>query len=138
MTAGRVTADSSVVVPALSDWHENHARSRDAMREVERLPAHVILEAIAAMTRLTGGLAVPTPQVVSALREGSPATRSYCPRAITQRWSRRSNAARCAADRCTTGSWAPAAAVAGLTLLTRDRRAEPTYRAVDAQVSLLA
>jgi hypothetical protein len=30
------------------------------------------------------------------------------------------------------------AAVAGYTLLRRDRRAEPTYRAVEAQVSPLA
>lgn len=108
------------------------------MREVERLPAHVILETIAVMTRLPGGLAAPTPQVVSALREWFPSD------ALALSPSDHSTLVETVERRALRGGQVydalvgATAASAGYTLLSRDRRAEPTYRAVDAQVSLLA
>ena len=54
-----MTADTSVVVPALSGWHKNHEAAADALEGVVALPAHVLTEAYAVLTRLPGGLAVP-------------------------------------------------------------------------------
>jgi toxin FitB len=53
-----VTADTSVVVSALSGWHENHDVAARALDGVAALPAHVLTEAYAVLTRLPGGLAV--------------------------------------------------------------------------------
>ena len=39
-----MTADTSVVVPALAGWHENHEVAADALEGVASLPAHVLTE----------------------------------------------------------------------------------------------
>ena len=53
-----MTADTSVVVPALAGWHENHELAAGALDSVAALPAHVLTEAYAVLTRLPGGFAV--------------------------------------------------------------------------------
>lgn len=66
MSSGR-TADTSVVVPALTEWHEHHALGRAATDGIERLPAHVVIEAYSVLTRLPRGLAIPPPAAVELL-----------------------------------------------------------------------
>ena len=61
-----MTADTSVVVPALSGWHEHHEATADALAGVDALPAHVLTETYAVLTRLPGGLAVP-PEAAAAV-----------------------------------------------------------------------
>jgi hypothetical protein len=61
-----VTADTSVVVPALAGWHENHEVAAGALDGVAALPAHVLMEAYAVLTRLPGGLAV-APEAAAAV-----------------------------------------------------------------------
>lgn len=61
-----MTADTSVVVPALSGWHQYHQAAADALNGVAALPAHVLTEAYALLTRLPGGLAVP-PEAAAAV-----------------------------------------------------------------------
>jgi predicted nucleic acid-binding protein len=53
-----MTADTSVVVPALSRWHEHHEVAAEALDGIAALPAHVLAESYAVLTRLPGGLAV--------------------------------------------------------------------------------
>jgi toxin FitB len=62
-----VTADTSVVVPALSRWHEAHDVTADALDGVTALPAHVLAESYAVLTRLPGGLAVAPDAAVTVL-----------------------------------------------------------------------
>lgn len=69
-----MTADSSAVIAALSAWHEEHDAAAAALESVTALPAHVILEAYAVLTRLPGGLAVPAAAAADVLgrRFGDP------------------------------------------------------------------
>ncbi len=54
------TPDTSVVVAALAAWHEDHHAAREALRDVEVVPAHVLIETFSVLTRL------PDPHRVSA------------------------------------------------------------------------
>jgi hypothetical protein len=56
-----VTADTSAVIAALSAWHQQHEPAARALVHVTALPAHVLVEAYAVLTRLPSGLAVPAP-----------------------------------------------------------------------------
>lgn len=69
-----VTADTSVVIPALAAWHESHTLARAACRGVTALPTQALLESISVLTRLPGGLAVPSAVAVRVLRQKFPAT----------------------------------------------------------------
>jgi len=61
-----VTADTSVVVPAVLGWHEQHEVAAPAVRDVDRLPSHVLAEAYSVLTRLPHGLSL-TPRDASDL-----------------------------------------------------------------------
>jgi predicted nucleic acid-binding protein len=61
-----VTADTSVVVPALSRWHRHYEAAAEALDGVDVLPAHVLAESYAVLTRLPGGLAV-APEAAAAV-----------------------------------------------------------------------
>lgn len=52
---------------ALCDWHEHHALAAGAIRSVEAVPAHVLLETVSVLTRLPSGLAQPLARVSEAL-----------------------------------------------------------------------
>lgn len=52
--------DTSVLVPALIQWHPSHADARAALARVTQLPAHGVLETFSVLTRL------PTPHRLSA------------------------------------------------------------------------
>lgn len=67
MAARLITADTSVVVPGLGTWHEAHGTCVPALRDVTRLPGHVLLESTAVLTRLPGGRAVSAADVVDVL-----------------------------------------------------------------------
>lgn len=50
------TCDSSVLVAALVSWHPDSEASRDAVRDVRKVPAHVLIETFSVLTRMEGGL----------------------------------------------------------------------------------
>jgi predicted nucleic acid-binding protein len=123
-----VTADTSVVVAALSRWHRHYEAAAEALDGVDALPAHVLAESYAVLTRLPGGLAVPPEAAVTVLTSrfgGEPIQLT-------------------AAERRTLLSTLAAAGVGGgasydglvalearahdQVLLTRDSRAQDTYR----------
>ena len=62
-----MTADTSVVVPALSRWHRHYEAAAEALDGVAVLPAHVLAESYAVLTRLPGGLAVAPEAAASVL-----------------------------------------------------------------------
>ena len=48
-----LACDTSVLVPALTSWHELHEQALDALaQDVSAIPAHVLLEAFSVLTRL--------------------------------------------------------------------------------------
>ncbi len=61
-----MTADTSVVVPGLSRWHRDYEATAKALDGVSTLPAHVLAESYAVLTRLPGGLAV-APEAAAAV-----------------------------------------------------------------------
>jgi predicted nucleic acid-binding protein len=132
------TADTSVVVPALTSWHEAHDRAVAAISAVSRLPAHVVVESVAVLTRLPHGLSVPVDTAVTVIGEAFPDT----PWVLTSN-EHRDLVAHIGRSRLRGGQVYDAlvgatAKLAGATLLSRDRRAQPVYRAVGAQVEDVA
>ncbi len=99
-----LTADTSVVVAALSAWHEQHDVAARALERVTVLPAHVMLEAYSVLTRLPGGLAVPAATAADVLGRRFHDPPLELPRSNGVRSSARWRAPAFSAARPTTGS----------------------------------
>lgn len=134
MAAIRLTADTSVVIPAVCAWHNAHSATLEAVAGVTCLAAHVVLEAVATLTRLPGGLAVSSAQAVTVVRQRFPDPPMVLSAdghlrlvEIIKVTGLRGGQVYDALVAATTTS-------GGAVLLTRDRRAEPAYRAVEATV----
>lgn len=132
MTIG-LTADTSVVVPALTDWHEHHERARSAIEGVDRLPAYVLVESYSVLTRLPRGLAlspVDAKELLCGAFPDVPLTLDPAGyRALLERVA--PGGLRGGALYDALVGWT--AAQAGVELLTRDVRASETYRTVGVQ-----
>jgi predicted nucleic acid-binding protein len=130
-----VTADTSVVVAALSGWHEAHDRAASALAGVQRLPAHVVMETFTVLTRLPGGLAVAPEAVAETLGMRFPA-----PSLTLDGAARRDLPATLAAAGVSGGAGYDAlvALEAGAhTLLTLDPRAHITYAKLGTSVRVV-
>lgn len=55
MSGKNVGCDSSVLIPALSRKHGEHARCRPHLSRIGVLPAHVLLETFSWLTGMSGG-----------------------------------------------------------------------------------
>lgn len=51
-SAQPITCDSSVLIPALLEWHPFHGPAQAALRRTAAIPAHVHVETFSVMTRL--------------------------------------------------------------------------------------
>jgi predicted nucleic acid-binding protein len=133
-----VTADTSVVVPALSGWHENHEVAADALDGVASLPAHVLTESYAVLTRLPGGLAVPPEGAAAVL--ASRFGEEPLQLAAAERRTLLSTlaAAGVGGGASYDGLVALEAAAHDQVLLTRDARAQDTYRRLGVAFRALA
>lgn len=123
-------ADTSVVVAALSPWHEAHEVSAAAVtRHRPSLPAHVWFEAFAVMTRLPAR-PLPPDKVAEALALTFPETPVQLPtRSVPTLVSRLSRAG-VAGGRVYDALVAATVHHAGGVLLTRDARATDVYDVV--------
>ena len=134
--AANLTADASVVVASLSDWHELQTTCRRRLDDVEWLPAQVIAESVSILSRLPGGLAVPLDVAIAAVA-------GTCQHARQLR-ADRYLAVLSAIARAGLGGGAAYDALIGATardhdatLLTLDRRAQRTYAAVGASFEIV-
>ncbi|MGH3429155.1 MAG: PIN domain-containing protein [Mycobacteriales bacterium] len=124
------TADTSIVVAALSGWHEAHKSAAEACRSIGALPGHVLLETISVMTRLPGGLAIASDAVKKAL------VTNFTDKPLTPDSDDYARLIDIIASKALAGGQVYdalvgyTAAMAGAQLLTRDKRAAATYRAV--------
>jgi len=133
-----VTADTSVVVPAVTEWHEAHHSAVAAARPVSRLPAHVILEAVAVLTRLPHGLAVAPHVAVGVVRRAFPGEPLFLsPRAFDRMLTTVVADAQLRDGQVHDALVGATAAQAGARLLTLDQRAEPAYAAMGVTVERL-
>jgi predicted nucleic acid-binding protein len=131
-----IVGDSSAVVPALLWWHEDHEASLGALRSSESLIAHVALEVYSVLTRLPDDMRTDAATAQGMLDAHFPGPFL----ALTAR-QQRTFAASLPDLKVTGGSVYDAlvgatARQAGATLLTRDRRALPTYAAIGVDVEL--
>jgi toxin FitB len=133
-----VTADTSVVVSALSGWHENHDVAARALDGVAALPAHVLTEAYAVLTRMPGGLAV-APEAAAAVL-ASRFGEEPLQLAGAERRTLLSTlaAAGVGGGASYDGLVALEAAAHEQVLLTRDARAQDTYRRLGVAFRALA
>lgn len=134
--AAALTADTSVVVAALSTWHRLQAVCRRRLDSVDWLPAHTMAESVSILNRLPGNLAVSLDVAIASVRglcdraRQLPAER-YLP--MLDSLSR----ARLGGGAVYDAIIAATAAEHGATLLSLDRRAQRTYAAVGASFELL-
>lgn len=136
MTAPRAksAADTSVIVAAFASWHQHHGPARVALDETSATIAHCLLESYSVLTRLPAPHRV-APDVAAMFLgmrfSGTPL--------VLPAGAHRSLVSRFAADGIAGGAVYDAlvgatAAHHGLTLVTLDTRAEPTYARVRATV----
>jgi predicted nucleic acid-binding protein len=131
------TVDTSLVVAALSSWHEAHKSAAEACLRATALPGHVLLETVSVMTRLPDGLAV-TPQAArKALNSNFPdQPLTLKPSDYLQLTSLIAGAS-LVGGQVYDALVGYSAATANDQLLTRDKRATATYRAVGVTYHLV-
>lgn len=132
-----IALDTSVVIAAFATWHEGHAAATAALARRPRLPAHVLVESFSVLTRLPPPHRAPA-DVVATFLTGLVGA---APMTLAGREQR--TLLRLAARAGLVGGAIYDALIAatvkraGATLLTRDRRALPTYEAVGVRYEML-
>ena len=132
-----IAVDTSVVVAGFASWHEGHASAASVLARKPRLPAHVLIESYSVLTRL------PAPHRAAAgIVEGFLAERFPAALLILPAQAFRTLLGAAAASNMTGGAIydaliAATAKHAGAVLLTRDRRALPTYDTIGVRYDLI-
>ncbi|MDE3069199.1 MAG: PIN domain-containing protein [Acidobacteriota bacterium] len=133
-----IAPDSSVVIAALAPWHEAHGPARDELVGAEvRLPAHVAFETTSALSRMPEGRRVAPAVVLSALEAGFREPWISMDGRSLRRCLRR------AVERGVRGGALSDALIGatiahhGGTVVSADRRALATYRAMEVEVRLI-
>jgi predicted nucleic acid-binding protein len=128
-SAGKATlVDTSVAIPALVDGHPDHAAALDALaRRRVGLAGHAWFETYSVLTRLQPPLRLAPSATAALLHRAFPATR-WLDAAAQQAAAAAFAEASIAGGAVYDGLVGWCARSAGLALLTRDRRALPTYQ----------
>ena len=129
------TCDTSLLVPALLSWHPSHRDARRSLSGIRAIPGHVLLETYSVLTRL------PAPHRIAPSDAGDVLGALRVDVLTLPPKAHRSLVARLATGGVRGGSVYDALVGAtarhhDLTLLTRDRRARPTYDLVGVRYSL--
>lgn len=133
-----ILLDTSVVVPAFATWHEAHRSVVARLADEPSIPMHVAVETYSVLTRLPHPHRVPGVIAAEFLdRVWPPAGRVTLPAEIHG-----AIPGRCAALGIEGGAVydalvAATAIASDAVLLTRDRRAMPTYRLIGATTELI-
>jgi predicted nucleic acid-binding protein len=132
-----IAVDTSVVVAAFASWHEGHASAAATLARRPRVPAHVLLETYSVLTRLPPPHRAPANLVAAFLAERFSAAPLVLPGAEHARLVGR------AAEAGIVGGSIHDALVGATVrhargrLLTRDRRAAPTYERLGVDYELI-
>lgn len=134
-----ITIDTSVAVPFLAAWHENHALVRDALRGVDvRLAAHVGVETYSVLSRLPGSRRVSPPDARLLLHSGFGRSWLGLPAAGTLRLLDRLAGAGVGGGSVYDAIVGATAVHHGARLLSLDERARPVYELLNVDLALLA
>lgn len=132
-----IAVDTSVVVAAFASWHEGHAAASAALRRDVRAPAHVLLETYSVLTRLPPPHRAPAELVATWLADRFASAPLVLPPLAHVRLVEQAAAAGLRGGAIHDALIAATALHAGLALLTRDRRALPTYAAMGIVAELV-
>lgn len=132
-----ITADSSVLVPALLASHEFHDACHEAAGLVDAAVGHALIEAYAVLTRLPQPYTVPPAQASAALRSYSSEVLVLPGDEVAEAIDRFVNA-RAGGGTSYDAFIAVTAAHYGASLLTRDERAAEVYRRLGTDVMWVA
>jgi predicted nucleic acid-binding protein len=135
-----IAPDTSVVIAALSPWHQAHAVAREAVGNDSdrRLIVHVAFEATSALSRMPRGHRVAATVVRAALEAMFPPAWLQLDADDARQILATVVAGGVRGGALYDAAIAAAAKAAGSRLLTLDRRALPVYELVGADVELLA
>ena len=123
-----IAVDTSVIVAAMSPWHEFHDAARAVCVEDTRVPAHCLFEAYSTLTRM------PEPLRISGTVADEIITRQWGGKRIDPSPALFASAIGSLAKQGTVGGSTYDGLVAltvlehGMSLVSLDRRAERTYR----------
>jgi predicted nucleic acid-binding protein len=132
-----IAVDTSVVVAAFASWHEGHAGAAAALARRPRVPAHVLLETYSVLTRLPPPHRAPAPLVAAFLGERFSAPPLVLPGAEHRRLVGRAAEAGIVGGSIHDALVGATARHVGARLLTRDRRAVPTYERLGVAYELI-
>lgn len=133
-----IAPDSSVVIAALAPWHDEHLPARAALADAEaRLPAHVAFETTSALSRMPEGRRIAPAVVLEALERGFSKSWLALDADAARDTLRRAVDAGVRGGALYDALIAATVAGHGGEILSADRRALPTYRAMDVEVRFL-
>jgi predicted nucleic acid-binding protein len=133
-----IAVDTSVVVAAFATWHEGHAVAVGALARGTRAPAPVLIETYSVLTRLPPPHRAPAGLVSSFLADRFPGVPLMLPARAHLRLIERAAAAGLTGGIVYDALIAATVLHARARLLTRDRRAVPTYEKLGIDYQLLA
>lgn len=125
------TPDSSVLVPALAQWHPQHENARVAVRAASLVIAHVVIETFSVLTRLPAPHRISVTDAAEAV-SGLPWTPVGLPADEQAQLVSHAGRLSIGGGAVYDGLIAAAARHHGLTVLTRDRRSRRTYELIGA------
>ena len=132
-----IAIDTSVVVAGFASWHEGHASAAGVLARKPRLPAHVLIECYSVLTRLPAPHRAGAAVIESFLAERFPQALLTLPAQALRALLRTAAAAGITGGAIYDALIGATAKHAGAILLTRDRRALPTYDAIGVRYDLI-
>lgn len=137
MASRLITADTSVVIPLISPWHDEHSTVIGPAGPVTRLAGHVLLETVSSVSRLPHGLSTPIASAVDVLESRFPDAPFTLDSADLRRLLSLMAVAPIQGGQVYDALIGFTARLAGATLLTLDHRAERTYQAIGVDYELV-
>ena len=125
------------MIAGLSAWHEQQESAAEALAGVDVLPAHVVVEAYSVLTRLPGGLAVPSATAADVLARRFPQPPLRLPDADRGTLLEQLAGSAVFGGASYDGLVALEAHAHGRALLTLDERAQLTYRRLGVGFSVI-
>ena len=132
-----IAVDTSVVVAGFASWHEGHASAAAALARGPRVPAHVLIETYSVLTRLPPPHRAPARLVAAFLAERFAKPPLALPAAEHVRLVVRSAQEGIVGGSIHDALVAATARHARARLVTRDRRAVPTYERIGVDYELI-
>jgi predicted nucleic acid-binding protein len=132
-----IVPDSSVLVAALASHHDGHPRAVDALRDSSRLIVHAAFETCSVLSRLPDGMRMDAAIVLEALERDFREPWLVLDAGDQRACLRRAVDAGLRGGALYDALIAATAREHGATLLSADRRAQPAYEAIGANVEFI-